>query len=644
MTQHLSKLSSRLLRPILFAVIAIILVQVAILLSVTRSSVSDLVDQVVTTLNDGGSQMSARLDSAGQNVGSAIQQLSVDSGRALTQTLQTQLSQEQQNVEKLLVSSVQETANAMAQLMAVSAPDAIWDRDTPALTKLVRMLHRNPDVVFARYYDMEGQPLTRYLDKRKPKIKELLKNGKGKGSMNKVIDAAKRDPSIYMVEVDINPRGAVIGRFLLAVSNEQATTASQQLSQRFDSLISGTRDQVKQVIDQQANQAKGVLQQAIAAASELNRNTNRQTGQEIEQASSDLLQSLTMILIGLGVLMVLILVAIMTARITSKLVALTGSLQELAAGEGDLTKRIDLHSNDEIGDMAGAINSFIGKTQQLVQQANSAAENTALQINTINSVSSDASNAVERQNQQVHQVSEAMTEMVQTINQVAERIQHNLSNVDQIRQAGHEASEISADVKGTIGQLAGEVASAAEVINGVAEQSSQITTILEMISGVAEQTNLLALNAAIEAARAGDKGRGFAVVADEVRDLASKTQASTEDIHRQIEALQSGVQGAVKVIGAASSKADASIAAINGSDERIQSISDAVQRLFDFTNEIAAMAEQQSQVSSEVNQSIERISDDANLTAQSVQQNAQAAEQLDQLARSLKTTLAQFKV
>ncbi|WP_027858603.1 methyl-accepting chemotaxis protein [Marinobacterium jannaschii] len=637
-------LSSRLLRPILIAVTIIILLQISTLLFMTRGNISELVSQVSTTLDRGSIRLAERLSQAEAQTGAAIQRLSTDSERALSQSLQQQLSAEQQQVETLLVGAVQDSARSLAQLMALAAPVAIWDGNTPELTRLIRDLHRNPQVLFARYYDAEGKPLTRFLDRRKEKLKQLLRSGKGRGSMNKILDAAGRDPEVYVVDIEINPRGAVIGRFVLGMSNRNALQAAAELQQRFQALISESGQQVGQVINKESAQTQALLQQAISAASQLNEEVAAQTHTEIESRSAQLIADLTLLTVGLGILMLLLLVTLMTLRITRKLARLTAALQQLAEGEGDLTRQIDIDSRDEIGVMAAGINAFVAKTRQLVQQSNRAAAETVDQIVLIHQASADSRQAVERQNKEVAQVSHAMLEMITTIQQVAERIQYNLQNVDRIRQAGDEASQISAGVKQDIARLSEEVSGAAGVVNGVAHQTDQISQILEVINGIAEQTNLLALNAAIEAARAGDSGRGFAVVAAEVRDLASKTQGATEDIQHQIEALQGSVRGAVTVISDASHNAEASISAISNSDATIQSISGAVQTLYDLTNEIAAMAEQQSQVSGEINRNVEQISSEADRSACAVQQNAEVAARLEQLAASLQQTLGQFRV
>jgi len=637
-------LGSRLLRPILFAVIAIVVLQTLALLGITRNNIEQLVENARTTLADGSQNMEQQLKGTEQTISDSINVLTDKTSETLTGTLERRLTKEQQQIATLLTEATQQSAQALAEMMAIAAPAAIWDKDTPALTQLVRNLHRNPDVVFARYYDVDGKPLTRHLDKRIPKVKELISKGEGRGSMNKLLNAARKDPEIYIVEVDINPRGAVIGRFILGVSNLKAMDAAIGIQQRFDRLIRASRMAVAMEINAQSANTQNTLQEAVNETLNTNHEANEQVASSMLNASELLVERMTWLMIGLGLLMMILLAGIMSVRITTKLASLTSALRELATGDGDLTRRIEIQSRDELGDMAESVNGFIEKTQRLVQQASTAADTTASRIEDINHSCTSAHQAVARQNDQLQHTSAAITQMWQTTEQVAERIQLNLANVDEIRTAGQDAGSISSDVRDNIRQLGTEVRGAADVVNNVANQSEEINAILDVIKGIAEQTNLLALNAAIEAARAGEKGRGFAVVADEVRDLASKTQDSTENIQQQINELQTRVSNAVAVINQASDNAEASITAIDHSDEQIQNISSSVQKLYDFTHDIAAMAEEQSQVSQEINRSVGQISNDATTTADAVQENASTADNLAKLSHSLKATLGQFRV
>lgn len=644
MNNLLDGFTSRLLLPVLISVAVISIVQVTTTLWVTQQSIDGLVDDVVSTLDRGGQQLSEQLTQSGAGVQQTMNRLADQVGSVLDRSLSQELSREQARVSDELVASSHQSAHAMAELMALVSPDAIWDGDSPALTRLVRDLQRNPQVVFAIYQDAEGKPLTRYLDRADDKIKTLLATGQGKRSMDRVIDAASNDPEIYLIDQEINPKGAVIGRFILAVSDKKAIEASAALKGRFDALTSNVRKQSQQSILVEAQQAQQSLQQSLQRAEEQNRDTGDSTRQAIDDAAADMESKVTLLLVISGVLLVVALMLILATRVLRKINTLTLALNDLAEGEGDLTLRIEGNGRDEIGDMGRAVNRFIEKTQQLVTEADRAADETSQHIDQMHGVTEQASQSVERQHQQISQVSHAMGEMADTVQQVAQRIQDNLVHVDRIRQASGEASDISARVKGDIETLVAQVQQASEVVNGVAGQSQQIEVVLDVIKSIAEQTNLLALNAAIEAARAGESGRGFAVVADEVRALAGKTQQSTEDIQRQIDRLQGEVGGAVKVIEQACGFAQTSIEGIAGSDEQMQNVSDSVSGLYDLTNDIAAMAEQQAQVSATVNSNVERISGEAELSAGLMQQNTNASDALAGLAGSLKSTLRQFKV
>ena len=644
LSSFLRHLKSRLLLPILVTVLVLIVLQVVIALWVTQYRVDGLVDDVQSTLLNGDQQVTDSLGKSKQTISLAIDNLSSGTENALNSTLSAQLGEEQKRVEQLLVESLHDTANAMANLMALAAPNAIWDGDSPRLTRLVNDLHRNDMVLFARYYDKEGNPLTRFLDKRKPKVLALIKSGEGRGSFNKLLNAAIKDPSVYVVDVEINPRGAVIGRFVLGVSNDKALQASEALSVRFTQLIGQSKKEVNQAVAVEAQVTSNAVDQAISQTNQISTKTSETLKAAIAQEAGSLLKDLSSILMLLGVIIIVLLTVVFSSRVVSKINRLTDSLNELAEGEGDLTQQIDIKSNDEIGDMAAAVNQFVIKTRELVLQANGAAEKVSGHLRELNLAAEDADGASNRQEEKMSQVSEAMSEMVSTIHQVSERIQDNLMNVDNIRSAANDASKISTSVSHSISDMVSQVQGAAETVSNVSELSAQIECVLDIISGIAEQTNLLALNAAIEAARAGDSGRGFAVVADEVRTLASKTQQSTESIQQQISELQAGVAHAVTVINQASDRAGKEINEIQRSDNQIQGMSASIQNLYDLTNDIAAMAEEQSQVSDEISHNLSDISHESGITSMSVSRNRELVQALDETATGLKSTLSRFKV
>lgn len=193
-------------------------------------------------------------------------------------------------------------------------------------------------------------------------------------------------------------------------------------------------------------------------------------------------------------------------------------------------------------------------------------------------------------------------------------------------------------------KLAADMAETMTTIGALKTDTQNIGSVVDVIQSIAEQTNLLALNAAIEAARAGEQGRGFAVVADEVRTLASRTQESTEEINRMIEALQQGALKAVKVIDESVKQTNSSLEQSQRAGEALGAITVSVDSIRLLNADISSVASQQSAVASEFNESLENISLSADEAAQIVSENAQESERLRNLGKELATQVGQFKV
>lgn len=316
----------------------------------------------------------------------------------------------------------------------------------------------------------------------------------------------------------------------------------------------------------------------------------------------------------------------------------------IVTASGDLTQSIDVDSEDEIGELLGAMNGMRQKMLDMLSKISGTTEQLSAASEELSAITTQTSSIIQRQHAETEQVATAMNEMTSTVQEVAQNINHTASAAHEANEHTVSGQKIVGQAVVQVGQLADQIEQASATINDLEQQTEGINTVLDVIKGIAEQTNLLALNAAIEAARAGEQGRGFAVVADEVRTLAGRTQKSTEEINHMIEKLQSGSQRAVEVMEKSREQARTVVEHATESGTALSTIATAVTKINDMSTQIASAAEEQSSVSEEINRNIVKINDMANDTADGAEQTSVASQDLARMATELQGVVSQFSV
>ncbi|PBK55275.1 methyl-accepting chemotaxis protein [Pseudomonas syringae pv. actinidiae] len=643
MSAVLSLLQSRLLRPVFIALGIALLVQVIVAVALTRSTVTALEADLANRLGVDSQHLSSELELASSEVTSSLDALSASTRQRLSVGLSTRLKEEQAQLRVTLEKDLRESATDMAELLAAVAPRAMWDNDTPTLSEFARRAQRNPNVLFVVYDDAAGEHLTRYMNRDNSLVKALLAKGEGERAMDKVLNAAKNDPSVYYVEASISPNGVEIGKVRMGVSTATVEENLAALDKRFATLITSSEQLVSDSLASASKDSSTALRTRLQSAQAAGVAMTGNTRVAVQEAAETLRWRIGMglALVGLGVL--LLLAVVLGRRVVSKLHLLIAALNDLAAGEGDLTKRVKLDSNDEIGDMSAAVNRFIDKLQPIVREAGEVAQRTGVEIGVMSQRNAGADAAAELQRDEVAASLKALGQMADEAQSESHAMQAALRQVIDIKQATDENTRTSNQVGGLIEALAGQVETGAQVIERLAQQSQQIEVVLEVIHGIAEQTNLLALNAAIEAARAGETGRGFAVVADEVRALASKTQSSTGDIQEHIIALQRGAKEAVAAIGIAGRQAKEGLEVLRDSAKRQQTVQASVEQVHAAIGLATQAAVHQAEGAQAVRGRVEVIHAQAEKAAKAVVETTASGKVLNGLAAQLKASLGQFR-
>ncbi|MBC3243851.1 methyl-accepting chemotaxis protein [Pseudomonas lurida] len=347
-----------------------------------------------------------------------------------------------------------------------------------------------------------------------------------------------------------------------------------------------------------------------------------------------------LVIAGIG-LLVIWLVGHGIARPLKQMVAM---LNDIAQGEGDLTRRLTSDRADELGAIATGFNTFLIKLQGMITQVVSSVQKVSDSSEHTADIAIRTNQGVHKQMVEIDQVATAVHEMTATAQDVARNATQAAQAASHADQAASQGMRIVRDTSLSIGALAEEIGKAVGVVQTLAKDSENINAILTAIRGIAEQTNLLALNAAIEAARAGEQGRGFAVVADEVRNLAQKTQKATEEIQAMIQQLQQGTRDVVRVMEDSQNRTDESVQHAAQAAEALETITQAVSVINDMNTQIASAAEEQSAVAEDINRNVINIGQVANEVAGGADESSAASADLTKLAEQQRRLINQFKV
>ena len=450
----------------------------------------------------------------------------------------------------------------------------------------------------------------------------------------------------YVIKKQNIPLELVTTRFQLVINDTQKLQLPSDLQKNQQSILSllsqyedlGKRNPEinNELVKAQAN--------LMAFASNMNDKIDTITSLQEQKSKTDGVQITTVLI---TVTVIAILIGICFALVIRRMIV-TPMNEVMAAVEkismGDLTQNLTTERKDELGQLYNNVGAMTRTLRTLISEVTNGVLNLSSTSEQLEAISKHSQNMMQSQKDETDQVATAINEMSSTVSEVArnaETAANATTKTDSIVSEGNKkVSETAVSVK----SLANDLTITSKAMEQLKTRTDNVGNVLEVIKAVAEQTNLLALNAAIEAARAGEAGRGFAVVADEVRGLASRTQSSAKEIEDLIVELQNGAQESLNKMLTSLDLSSKTSDQANEILALFANISEQVGYVQDMNNQIATAAEEQSQVSDEINRSVENVRLLADKTAEGSSESVAAVGNLRKLSHQLKSLTDRFTI
>jgi methyl-accepting chemotaxis protein len=442
------------------------------------------------------------------------------------------------------------------------------------------------------------------------KMKEIEKTKEGVEDIKKIEDiiAPAKAANDKFIELRLANRTAEAAEVLM----KDAIPLTQKISDEFDRLIK-FQEQRNQTRYEEAKQTYGNAR-------------------------------LLMVIVGMVAIAIGITISIIITRLITLPLGKSVILAEAIAG-GDLScEYLDIHSRDEVGILAEALNKMKKSLSDVIGKFSDTASHVASSSVELSATVMQITKRVDEQANKANQVAAATTEMSQTVLDIAKNSSDIASSSQGTLKTAEDGAAVVSKTVEEVQEIAETVEDLARMMTSLGERSKEIGDILSVIRDIADQTNLLALNAAIEAARAGEQGRGFAVVADEVRKLAEKTAHSTSEIGGMIKAIQEETEKAVESMGEGTRKVASGVKLATQAGGALNDIVSSVNGLQAMVQQIASATEEMSTVSEQISSDIEVIANVSRETSSGSTQIAQEADNLSKISSDLRNDVSHFKI
>ncbi len=582
-----------------------------------------IVNVQTSLLNDMGMKIDSKLKKTGNDAAkefivleSGVEKLLTDLGETAAATVsvatEKALSKEEKTLEQQMEAMLINRAKALCTLLDKVAGPLIEMEQEIQLAQYSEAAAGIDEIVYTLFFNKDKKSLPGYVDLENAYNMKWIKAGKNKDINTRIVNQSKKEPDILVYEQEVRYFGSPVGTIVMGMDKAGVKQEIQKLSDRFSALRQGNSKTIKTELSAGSNKVIESIKEDLIKVSNKNDLAVKETGVMLKESSDAVSSKIKNVIVIVGIFCCLIIFVVtalfMRYMIINPIKNVTEGLKDAAKGEGDLTKRLALTREDEIGQLAGWFDAFLERLNNIIVDIRNNSETVSTSSGEALIIAEKMSDSGDELSGKAATVATASEEMSSNMDSVAAASEEISTNMDMVSDAANQMKTTLDDVtekcdkaRQTSDQASVQVKTATDRVGKLGSAAKEINKVTEAITDIAEQTNLLALNATIEAARAGEAGKGFAVVASEIKDLAVQTQKATKGIKERVSEIQTTTNDTTTEVGNIAQ-------VITDIHEIVDSITAAMQEQSKITLEVVENIDQASSGLSEVNENVSQAS------------------------------------